>query len=107
MHGVPRAARSGIVRKTNVEGPMKSWKEAFSRPSTCSVFIAHAGKFRDERRGTEYYGLCIAAGEGCRDGWNDFVAEPSSVLLTHRANPRLTEKSRNTGDSCNAQGILD
>lgn len=86
---------------------MESWKGTFSRPSSCSVFIAQAGKFLDERRGTEYYGLCIAAGAGCRNDWNDSVAEPSSVLLTPCANPRLTEKSRNTGDSCNAQGILD
>lgn len=84
MHGVPRAARSGIVRKTNVEGPMKSWKEAFSRPSSCSVFIAHAGKFLDERRGTEYYGLCIAAGEGCRDVTSQCIVENLSSIVEKR-----------------------
>ncbi|WP_067982828.1 MULTISPECIES: hypothetical protein [unclassified Akkermansia] len=69
------------------EVPWNHGRGPFSRPSSCSVFIAHAGKFLDERRGTEYYGLCIAAGAGCRNGWNDSVVEPSSVLLTPRANP--------------------
>ena len=41
----PSCRTVGNCPETNVEGPMKSWKEAFSRPSSCSVFIAHAESF--------------------------------------------------------------
>lgn len=69
--------------------------------------MAQEGKFLDEMRRTDYYYSCITAGTGRRSGRNDSLAGSFSALRTPCANPQLTEKSRNIGDSCNSQGILD